>query len=119
MTAQMDFPWFLSNVYDRFTSDTLGHGLVSSLMQWNGLQIGLMGLSVGIDLILGGHDHEYGVREVNGVAIIKSGSEFRYLSKVDVSRKAGGGFQCTVHKVPVEKCLIEDPAIKIDCGPVQ
>ncbi|XP_035235995.1 5'-nucleotidase-like isoform X1 [Anguilla anguilla] len=172
MTAQMDFPWFLSNVYDRFTSDTLGHGVVSRVLRWNGLEIGLMGLveeewldtlgtvdkenlhyvdyvsvagdlarqlreqgaqmvvalthmrwhndvrlaaeAAGIDLVLGGHDHEYGVREVNGVPVVKSGSEFRYLSKVDASRRegGGGGFRFAVHRVPVEKHLIEDPAIK-------
>ena len=171
MVAQTDFPWFLSNVYDRFSSDTLGHGVVSRLIRWSGLEIGLMGLveeewldtlgtvdkgdlqyvdyvsvggelagalrsqgaelvvalthmrwhndarlaaeAPGLDLILGGHDHQYGVREVNGVPIVKSGSDFRFLSKVDVSRRVGGGFWCTVQKIPVEKCLVEDPAIKL------
>lgn len=171
MTAQMGFPWFLSNVYDRFTSETLGHGVVSRVMRWNGLEIGLMGLveeewldtlgtvdkenlqyvdyvavgsqlaselraqgaelvvalthmrwhndvrlaaqAAGIDLVLGGHDHQYGVREVNGVPIIKSGAEFRYLSKVDVCRRPGGGFRFAVHRVPVERRLVEDPAIKL------
>ncbi|KAJ8414026.1 hypothetical protein AAFF_G00066240 [Aldrovandia affinis] len=170
MTSQMNMPWFLSNVYDRFTSETLGHGTVSRVMQWNGLKIGLMGLveeewldtlgtvdkvnlhykdyvsvgsmlarelrsqgaelvialthmrwhndvrlaaeATGIDLILGGHDHEYGVMEANGILIVKSGSEFRYLTKVDVFREPGAAFQYSTQKVPVERRLKEDPSIK-------
>ena len=42
-----------------------------------------------IDLILGGHDHQYGVRVVNGKTIVKSGTEFRYLSVVTVGVNAG------------------------------
>ncbi|KAK6306073.1 hypothetical protein J4Q44_G00229980 [Coregonus suidteri] len=43
-TTNMTFPWFLSNVYYRFTHETLGHGMVSSILEWNGLKIGVMGL---------------------------------------------------------------------------
>ncbi|XP_029639791.1 5'-nucleotidase isoform X1 [Octopus sinensis] len=35
-----------------------------------------------IDLILGGHDHDYGLKEVNGRYILKSGTDFRNLSKI-------------------------------------
>lgn len=35
-----------------------------------------------IDLILGGHDHDYEVKKVNGKYIIKSGTDFREFSKI-------------------------------------
>eukprot|EP01023_Acetabularia_acetabulum_P056390 TRINITY_DN65489_c0_g1_i1.p1 TRINITY_DN65489_c0_g1~~TRINITY_DN65489_c0_g1_i1.p1 ORF type:complete len:159 (+),score=35.00 TRINITY_DN65489_c0_g1_i1:101-577(+) len=40
----------------------------------------------GIDLVLGGHDHHYEVREVppTGTFIFKSGTDFRELSLIDV-----------------------------------
>uniref|UniRef100_A0A8C8D558 Calcineurin-like phosphoesterase domain-containing protein n=1 Tax=Oncorhynchus tshawytscha TaxID=74940 RepID=A0A8C8D558_ONCTS len=43
-TKMMPFPWFINNVYDRFTSETLVHGVVSSILEWNGLKIDFMGL---------------------------------------------------------------------------
>ncbi|XP_039298682.1 trifunctional nucleotide phosphoesterase protein YfkN isoform X3 [Nilaparvata lugens] len=41
--------------------------------------------STHIDLILGGHDHNYDVRKVNDRYIIKSGTDFRQMSRVTVS----------------------------------
>lgn len=38
-----------------------------------------------IDLILGGHDHIYEIKKVNGKFIIKSGTDFRQLSKIDLT----------------------------------
>jgi len=38
----------------------------------------------GIDLILGGHDHFYHYEVVNNVPIVKSGTDFRWLSKISV-----------------------------------
>ncbi|KAJ7993618.1 hypothetical protein DPEC_G00256500 [Dallia pectoralis] len=166
----MSFPWLLSNVYDRFTSETLGHGVVSAIIQRNGLKIGVMGLaeeewldslgtvdkndinfidyveradqlsaelrdkgadlvialthmrwrndirlafeSKGLDLILGGHDHEYGVLEVNGILIVKSGSEFRYLSKIDVVMDQDGVLHYSCEKVVITKELQEDDEVK-------
>ena len=35
-----------------------------------------------IDLVLGGHDHEYIVFEVNGKKIVKSGQDFKEFSEV-------------------------------------
>ena len=37
-----------------------------------------------IDLILGGHDHDYEVKKVNGKFIIKSGTDFRTFSRIDL-----------------------------------
>lgn len=41
--------------------------------------------SVGIDLILGGHDHFYAYEVVNSVPIVKSGTDFRWLSRVSIT----------------------------------
>lgn len=35
-----------------------------------------------VDLILGGHDHVYEIRKVNGKLVIKSGTDFRQFSKL-------------------------------------
>merc|ERR1719499_670572 len=35
-----------------------------------------------VDLILGGHDHVYEKKKVNGTFILKSGTDFRQFSKV-------------------------------------
>lgn len=47
----------------------------------------------GIDLVLGGHDHFYSVREIAGCTVVKSDSDFRALSLVRVwlGDAAGGG----------------------------
>jgi 5'-nucleotidase len=37
-----------------------------------------------IDLILGGHDHDFGVKLVNGRYVIKSGTDFRQFGKLDL-----------------------------------
>ena len=39
----------------------------------------------GFDLILGGHDHQNFVKEVNGTYIIKSGSDFREFNKITLT----------------------------------
>lgn len=39
-----------------------------------------------IDLYLGGHDHDYDVRELNGRWVIKSGTDFRMLSLIELAR---------------------------------
>ncbi|XP_071256358.1 trifunctional nucleotide phosphoesterase protein YfkN-like [Salvelinus alpinus] len=156
--------------HDRFTSETLVHGVVSSILEWNGLKMDFMGLveedwmdtlgtvdkndikyidyvetadrlsaelrdkgadlglalthrrwrngirlaskSNGVDLILGGHDHEYGVLEVNGILIVKSGSEFRYLSKSDVVKDQDGTFKYSCVKMATMKDLEEESGIQ-------
>ena len=37
-----------------------------------------------IDLILGGHDHNYSTRLVNKTWIIKSGTDFRNLTRIEL-----------------------------------
>lgn len=137
------FPWLLSNVIDKETSNQLGDGQVFHIMERAGLKIGLIGLIEEewlstlstldssdviyqdfvtrgqelarwlksdphqvdyvialthfrtpndirlcdavpeIDLILGGHDHDYEIlKRPSGRYIIKSGTDFREFSKV-------------------------------------
>jgi len=45
----------------------------------------------GLDLVLGGHDHDPFRERVNGVPIIKSGTDFRELSKVTITLGGDGG----------------------------
>ena len=42
-----------------------------------------------IDLVLGGHDHQYGVQVVRGKTIVKSGTEFRHLSVITLGLEDG------------------------------
>ncbi|XP_077203337.1 snake venom 5'-nucleotidase-like isoform X2 [Paroedura picta] len=166
---QMHFPWFLSNVQDKVTSEPLGHGVIKTIVTWNGVKIGLMGLveedwldtlatinktnlnyvdyvkvanelsvelkvegaeviiamthmkwvndirlaqnTEGIDLILGGHDHDYGLKKVKGTWIVKSGTDFRNFTKINV-KKDDEAFQYTFQKIDVLQYLEEDILIK-------
>ena len=65
-----------------------------------------------IDLILGGHDHDYGVRKVNGTLMIKSGSDFRTFSKIEVVMEEGQGPIFTVEQVDVTSHFPEDQELK-------
>lgn len=80
-------------------------------MRWRN-DIRLASESNGVDLILGGHDHEYGVLEVNGILIVKSGSEFRYLSKSDGVKDQDGTFKYSCEKIATMKDLEEDAEIQ-------
>ncbi|KFG31536.1 5'-nucleotidase, C-terminal domain-containing protein [Toxoplasma gondii p89] len=51
----------------------------------------------GIDLILGGHDHSYVTKLVNGTAVIKSGSDFREFSAITLTPKLHLREQGTSH----------------------
>lgn len=72
--------------------------------------------SVGIDLILGGHDHEVYHEFVNGIHVAKSGTEFRYASLVTVTLSEGSSSGVSVPKidyelVPVTSQVPEDEAV--------
>lgn len=66
-----------------------------------------------IDLILGGHDHDYNVEKVNGKYIIKSGTDFRQFSKIDVTVNSpgAGGVQVQIEAVDVTAKFEEDAAL--------
>ncbi|RZF33607.1 hypothetical protein LSTR_LSTR006985 [Laodelphax striatellus] len=64
--------------------------------------------STHIDLILGGHDHNYDVRKVNDRYIIKSGTDFRQMSRITIS------FSGSVADVRAEKIDITAAAYDED-----
>ncbi|XP_041377025.1 mannosylglucosyl-3-phosphoglycerate phosphatase-like [Gigantopelta aegis] len=64
-----------------------------------------------IDLILGGHDHDYDTKVVNGKYIVKSGTDFRNLSRVMISRDVHG-WCVDVERVDIDSSVPEDPLMK-------
>lgn len=62
----------------------------------------------GVDLVLGGHDHAYVDEVVDGTRIVKSGSDFRDLSVVRISKKEGGGITTAVERHTITSEVPED-----------
>ena len=67
-----------------------------------------------IDIVCGGHDHDYSAEyvEPHGQVLVKSGTEFRYLSKVDVNISSDGEKKCTFEQLSVTGDVEEDPEVK-------
>ncbi|KAF9890122.1 hypothetical protein FE257_006283 [Aspergillus nanangensis] len=64
-----------------------------------------------VDIILGGHDHFYGHAVVNGVHVLRSGSDFKQLSYLEAWRKADGpGWDFSVIRRDMVRSIPEDPA---------
>lgn len=61
---------------------------------------GLPEKAQGVSLILWGHDHDYGIRKVNKTQIVKSGFDFKSLTKINV-RLFGASFQYVFEKVDI------------------
>lgn len=68
----------------------------------------------GIDLILGGHDHVYEIKDVNGIKIIKSGTDFRQFSKISIhkDRDENGKIKIDVEAIDVTAKYAEDEVLK-------
>lgn len=68
-----------------------------------------------IDLILGGHDHDYGVEQIDGRFIIKSGCDFMNFSKIDLTFHndcPNSRPEVSVQQVQVTSRFEEDPELK-------
>ncbi|XP_076449119.1 mannosylglucosyl-3-phosphoglycerate phosphatase-like [Babylonia areolata] len=65
-----------------------------------------------IDLILGGHDHDYDVKQVNGRYVLKSGTDFRNCSKLTLTRDDTGWF-IDIQRVDLTSDFPEDPDVKL------
>lgn len=71
-----------------------------------------------IDLILGGHDHVFDVRKVNDKFIIKSGTDFRQFSNIEITftDKVDKGNQpvvdVKVDEVEIRSTFIEDESLR-------
>ena len=69
-----------------------------------------------IDLILGGHDHDYEVINKSGKLIVKSGSDFRTFSKIEILSSAHHSratcYEMAVKKIEVTSAFLEDPELQ-------
>lgn len=65
-----------------------------------------------IDLILGGHDHVYEIKVVNGINIIKSGTDFRQFSKITVNFDKANKPDVVVEEINVTSAFVEDVELK-------
>uniref|UniRef100_H2YPK8 5'-Nucleotidase C-terminal domain-containing protein n=1 Tax=Ciona savignyi TaxID=51511 RepID=H2YPK8_CIOSA len=79
-------------------------------MRWPN-DIRLARLVPDIDLILGGHDHEYAVKEVDECLVIKSGSDFRNFSSLDVFLRDDGCVDVKISRYDVTMDIAEDPVM--------
>ncbi|XP_022244035.1 uncharacterized protein LOC106461380 [Limulus polyphemus] len=64
-----------------------------------------------IDLILGGHDHDYEVKKVNGKYVIKSGTDFREFSKITLMFNHSI-VDLSIERIEVSSKFGEDPDLK-------
>ncbi|CAG2110984.1 unnamed protein product, partial [Medioppia subpectinata] len=66
-----------------------------------------------IDLILGGHDHDYQCRRVNNILCVKSGTDFRQFSKIDVQFVGSQKYEIKCNEITVNSFdFNEDQALK-------
>lgn len=66
-----------------------------------------------IDIILGGHDHDYEIRKVNEKYIIKSGTDFRTFSKIDLHFEVPKRDDKCSHSLPVVCSNIEIKEVNV------
>ncbi|KAI9672305.1 MAG: hypothetical protein M1831_002121 [Alyxoria varia] len=64
-----------------------------------------------IDIIMGGHDHFYQHKLVNGIHLLRSGTDFKQLSYVEAWRKKDGskGWDFDITRRDVLRSVPEDP----------
>ncbi|EAU39585.1 conserved hypothetical protein [Aspergillus terreus NIH2624] len=64
-----------------------------------------------IDIILGGHDHFYGHAVINGIHVLRSGTDFKQLSYIEAWRKIDGpGWDFSIVRRDMVRSIPEDPA---------
>lgn len=68
----------------------------------------------GIDLILGGHDHVFEINKINGINIVKSGTDFRQFSKITVNfeKTVNSTPEVIIEEIDVTSSYQEDPKLK-------
>lgn len=65
-----------------------------------------------IDIILGGHDHDYGAKTINGKLVLKSGTDFRNFSLVTLTFLADGTVSTECKECLVDSSVAEDEQVK-------
>ncbi|KAJ5651671.1 hypothetical protein N7507_009097 [Penicillium longicatenatum] len=65
-----------------------------------------------VDIILGGHDHYYSHTVINGVHVLRSGTDFKQLSYIEAFRNSNGapGWQFNITRRDVVRSIPEAPA---------
>lgn len=172
LSSQCEFPWMVSNVFDKETGQPLGDLKSSLLIDWAGVRIGLMALveedwlttlsvldvddviyhdfvtmgkglalelkskgaevvialthmrepndirllkSVNeIDVVMGGHDHHYNVQfiEPNRNLLMKSGTDFRELTKLEIGVNPDTQLNLDFERLEVTSAISEDSEMK-------
>ncbi|XP_052816876.1 mannosylglucosyl-3-phosphoglycerate phosphatase-like [Mya arenaria] len=67
----------------------------------------------GVDIVLGGHDHDYGLETVNGKYVLKSGTDFRNMSKIAVEIK-DNDISFNIERVDFDSSFPEDEKMKME-----
>lgn len=67
----------------------------------------------GIDIVLGGHDHVCEDDVVNGIHVIKSGTDFRQFGLIKMTKDATNKWCTDVKAIDVTSDYEEDPALKM------
>ncbi|PWY88238.1 Metallo-dependent phosphatase [Aspergillus heteromorphus CBS 117.55] len=64
-----------------------------------------------VDIIMGGHDHFYAHTVVNGVHVLRSGTDFKQLSYIEAWKKEDGpGWDFSIIRRDIVRLIPEDPA---------
>jgi 5'-nucleotidase len=68
-------------------------------------------LEAAVDLVLGGHDHYYSHSFINGVHVLRSGTDFKQLSYIEARKGTDGSSKWNFHIVrrDVVKSIARDP----------
>ncbi|CAG5129813.1 unnamed protein product [Candidula unifasciata] len=66
----------------------------------------------GIDLILGGHDHDYEIIQVKDKYVIKSGTDFRNMSKLTLTKNENQSWDVAIERVDLTSSIPEDEQMK-------
>lgn len=61
-----------------------------------------------IDIVLGGHDHYYNHALVNGVHVLRSGTDFKQLSYIEAWRKEDKGWDFRIERRDIISSIPED-----------
>lgn len=96
--AQSNFPWLMSNVVDNETGRPLGEGKITSVVNWNGRRIGLLGLV----------EKEW----LDTIATINP-DEVTFFDFVEAGQKLGGQLK---QEVSLKKYKFDNTRMKINNG---
>lgn len=65
-----------------------------------------------IDLILGGHDHDFGCKQINGRMVVKSGTDFRNYALITLTFESDHHVDVDVQELCVDSSIPEDGEVQ-------